>query len=124
MDLPLSELLRDEQPSLGICFSQQQVIASSEADPSRRALLAQLVAEGLCQPDQAEALAAWPGTQHVDHLTQVVRWVDIKLVLGTAREVLPKAYLGFSLVRSRPGFTLGLRQNPGPVQSGGLLSAP
>lgn len=110
VDLPFSELLGGE-PGLGLCFSQQQVRDSQEQEPSRRKLLTTLVDDALCSPEQARALVEWPGVQRVGD-KELKRLLDLKLVLRPGQAPLLKAYLGFSLVGRRNGFSLGLPQHP------------
>ena len=110
VDLPASELPRGD-PGLGLCFSQQQVRASNERDPSHRELLAAFVDDGLCLPEQARALAEWAGVQQVGD-KRAKRLLDLKLVLRPKQSPLLKAYLGFSLVGRENGFSLGLSQHP------------
>ena len=84
---------------VGLSFSPQHLIHSEETDPSRGALLAQLVADGLCTEEQSRWLANWPGTEprHAADghggFVLVDRWLDVKVV-WTKGVLAAKAYLG------------------------------
>jgi hypothetical protein len=98
-DLTLSDWCAEGGGRLGLVFTPQHLALAAESDPSRRALLAQLVADRLCTPQQAACLVRWPGaTPHrpnVDHggFVLVDRWLDLKVV-SCGEALSAKAYLG------------------------------
>lgn len=77
-------------------------------EPGWRRLLDRLVSEGLCRPEEARALLAWPGTDHLrsafdrwprgatGHLVRCLS--HLKLVFEPDREPTAKAYLLFENV--------------------------
>ena len=104
-DLNLSNMWNVAGASLGVAFSQQQVMSSAPRDASRRALLGRLVACGHCTSDQARALANWvempvDASPPIPGDPRGYRWLDIKAVLGADGAASLKAYLGFGTIRS------------------------
>jgi hypothetical protein len=104
-DLNLSNMWNVAGASLGVAFSQQQVMSSAARDVGRRALLGRLVTCRHCTSDQARALANWvempvAGSPPIPGEPRGYRWLDIKAVLGADGDVSLKAYLGFGTIRS------------------------
>lgn len=103
-DLNLSELINPSGAAFGIAFSQQNQVATAHTDVGRRALLARLVALGLCTNDQAQALSYWAerpgeGNLPVSGDLRAHRWLDLKATFDGQRWSV-KAYLGFTQLRS------------------------
>ncbi|MET0791074.1 MAG: hypothetical protein ABW061_06090, partial [Polyangiaceae bacterium] len=102
-DLNLSNVQQAGRASLGLAFSQQQVLASAAKDRGRAALLARLSNWGLCSAAQASALAEWGGASATAgswYTPAVRRWLDLKCVISAQGVVQCKAYLGFAPRRS------------------------
>jgi len=102
-DLNLSNMHSPRRASLGLAFSQQQVVAAASQEGDRSALLARLRGIGLCDAAQASALAEWGayGSQSGSWSKPWVRrWLDLKCVMNASGELESKAYLGFAQRRS------------------------
>lgn len=111
-DLNLSTMRNAAAASLGVAFSQQQVMSTSPRDAGRRALLGRLVTCGHCTSDQARALANWveipiDAPLPIPGDLRPYQWLDIKSVLRADGAAALKAYLGFGTIRSP--FVLGPR---------------
>ncbi len=102
VDLPVTGMLEPGSAGLGIVFAQQQLSLARERDPSRRALLEQMVAEGLCAAAERDVLLGWPARAEVDG-DRIDRWFDLKLAQTPGRPLLCKAYLGFAARALAPG---------------------
>lgn len=102
-DLNLANMGQANACTLGIAFSQQQVVQSSAPpDIARKRLLERLEAHGQCTHRQAVALAAWPAqvTEGLGGWRRASRWFDVKAVLDHSGDVQSKVYLGFHATRS------------------------
>jgi hypothetical protein len=98
-DLNLSNMESSQSATLGIAFSQQQLLARG-AGPARSELLGRLNHARQLSASQRETLERWVTSEasglSLDQLPGGHRWLDIKLVIDPTGAFDSKAYLGFA----------------------------